>query len=156
MKRNELKTKKKLLENMPYKKEQLSKFNIRELKMLSSMIGINSFGKKKDDIIKLILKNQHELDLFDERLENFCEMCGNFVAIRQNSHIVAEEGRARVNILQLCPSCHMMFDTRLKPRLYEALKEAGAKNLPKSWTKSIYHQAFEASMKSPKRKKKQS
>ena len=31
-------------------------------------------------------------------------------------------------------------------------KESGAKNLPKSWTKSIYHQAFEASMKSPKRK----
>jgi hypothetical protein len=33
------------------------------------------------------------------------------------------------------------------------LKNAGAKDLPKSWAKSIYHQAFEASMESPKRKR---
>jgi hypothetical protein len=45
------------------------------------------------------------------------------------------------------------LDIRLKPRLYEALKNAGAKDLPKSWAKSIYHQAFEASMESPKRKR---
>ena len=59
---------------------------------------------------------------------------------------------ARINMLKLCPSCHVMFDTRLKPRLYEALKNVGVGNLPQSWTKSIYYQAFEASMKSPKRK----
>ena len=81
-------------------------------------------------------------------------MCGKYVAIRQDSHIVAEKGRARINILKLCPSCHVMFDTRLKPRLYEALKDAGTKNLPKSWTKSIYHQAIEAAMKSYKRRRK--
>ena len=102
-------------------------------------------------MIKLIFKNQHELDLLDERLENFYEMCGNYAAIRQNAHIVAEGGRARINMLKLCPSCHVMFDTRLKPRLYEALKNAVVRNLPQSWTKSIYYQAFEASMKSPKR-----
>jgi len=105
-------------------------------------------------LIKLIFKNQHELDLLDERLENFCEMCGNYAAIRQNAHVVAEGGRARINMLKLCPSCHVMFDTRLKPRLYEALKNAGVRKLPESWTKSIYYQAFEASMKSPKRKHK--
>ena len=55
-------------------------------------------GKKKDDLIKLIFKNQHELDLLDERLENFCVMCGNYAAIRQNAHIAAEGGRARINM----------------------------------------------------------
>ena len=151
MKRDELKIKKKLLEKMPYTKEQLNKHNIGELKMLASVLGINSWQKTKEQLVKLVLKNQHELDLIDERLEDFCEMCGKYVAIRQDSHIVAEKGRARINILKLCPTCHLMLDTRLKPRLYEALKDAGAKDLPKSWTKSIYHQAIEASMKSRKR-----
>lgn len=111
--------------------------------MLASIMSLDSWGKKKDDLIKLIFKNQHELDLLDERLENFCEMCGNYVAIRQNARIVAEGGRARINMLKLCPSCHVMFDTRLKPRLYEALENAGVRNLPQSWTKSIYYQALE-------------
>ena len=118
------------------------------------MLGINSWQKNKEQLVNLILKNQHELDLIDERLEEFCEMCGKYVAIRQDSHIVSENGRARINILKLCPSCHVMFDTRLKPRLYEALKDSGAINLPKSWTKSIYHQAIEASLKSRNKLKK--
>ena len=58
---------------------------------------------------------------------------------------------ARINMLKLCPSCHVMFDTRLKPRLYEALKNAGVRNFPQSWTKSIDYQAFEVSMKSTKK-----
>ncbi len=154
MKRNEAITKKKLLSGLPYKKSKLQEFNIRELKMLASVMSLESWGKTKDELVKQIFNNQGELDLLDERLENFCEMCGNYVAIRQNAHVVAESGRARINMLKLCPSCHVMFDTRLKPRLYEALKNAGVKNLPKSWQKSIYYQAFEASMKSPKRKTK--
>ena len=154
MKRNEAITKKKLLSGLPYKKSKLQEFNIRELKMLASVMSLESWGKTKDELVKQIFNNQGELDLLDERLENFCEMCGNYVAIRQNAHVVAESGRARINMLKLCPSCHVMFDTRLKPRLYEALENAGVKNLPKSWQKSIYYQAFEASMKSPKRKTK--
>jgi hypothetical protein len=153
MRRDELKIKRKLLEKMPYTKDQLNGLNIRELKMLSSVLGIDSWHKNKDHLVKAIYKDQHELELIDERMEDFCEMCGNFVAIRQDSHIVSEKGRARINILKLCPSCHVMFDTRLKPRLYEALKDAGAKNLPKSWTKSIYHQAIEAAMRARKRSK---
>ena len=154
MKRDHLKIRKKLLEKMPYTKDQLNELTISELKILASVLGINSWQKTKDQLVKAIYKDQHELDLIDERLEDFCEMCGKYVAIRQDSHIVAEKGRARINILKLCPSCHVMLDTRLKPRLYEALKDAGVKNLPKSWTKSIYHQAIEASMKSRKRIKK--
>lgn len=122
--------------------------------MLASVMSLESWGKTKDELVKQIFNNQGELDLLDERLENFCEMCGNYVAIRQNAQVVAESGRARINMLKLCLSCHVMFDTRLKARLYEALKNAGVKNLPKSWQKSIYYQAFEASMKSPKRKTK--
>lgn len=155
MNRNEAVIRKKLLSGMPYTKDQLKDLDIQELKILASVMSLNSWQKKKNDLVKLIFKNQHELELLDERLENFCEMCGNYVAIRQNAHIVAEGGRARINMLKLCPSCHVMFDTRLKPRLYEALKDAGVKGLPKSWTKSIYHQAFEASMESPKRRQKQ-
>ena len=154
MKRNEAITKKKLLSGLPYKKSKLQEFNIRELKMLASLMSLESWGKTKEELVKQIFNNQRELDLLDERLENFCEMCGNYVAIRQNAHVVAESGRARINMLKLCPSCHVMFDTRLKPRLYEALKNAGVEKLPKSWQKSIYYQAFEASMKSPKRKTK--
>ncbi|RZB29957.1 MAG: hypothetical protein SRB1_02237 [Desulfobacteraceae bacterium Eth-SRB1] len=154
MKRNEAINKKKLLSGLPYKKSKLQEFNIRELKMLASLMSLESWGKTKEELVKQIFNNQRELDLLDERLENFCEMCGNYVAIRQNAHVVAESGRARINMLKLCPSCHVMFDTRLKPRLYEALKNAGVEKLPKSWQKSIYYQAFEASMKSPKRKTK--
>ena len=153
MKRDEKKIKKKLLEKMPYTKEQLNELSIRDLKMLASVLGIDSWQKNKEDLVESILKDQHELELIDERIEEFCEMCGRFVAIRQDSHIVSEKGRTRTNILKLCPSCHVMFDTRLKPRLYKALKEAGVNNLPESWAKSIYHQAIEAAMKSRRIKK---
>lgn len=86
------------------------------------MLSINSWQKSKEQIIDVIIENQHELELIDERLEYFCEMCGRYVAIRQDSHVVAEKGRSRINILKLCPSCQVMFDHRLKPRLYEALQ----------------------------------
>lgn len=79
--------------------------------------------------------------------EGSCQMCGHFVAIRQKAHIVAEGKKGKGNVLLLCPSCHVIFDTQLKPRLYKALTKAGAKNLPASWMKSIYDQAAEASRK---------
>ena len=151
MRRDELKVKKELLEKMPYTKDQLKELGIRDLKMLASMLSINSWQKTKDQLVDVIFENQHELELIDERLEEFCEMCGRYVAIRQDSHIVAETIKSRINILKLCPSCHVMFDHRLKPRLHRALKAAGVTNLPDSWAKSIYNQAIEASLKSPKR-----
>ena len=149
--RKEATVKKELLKGMPYSEEELKNLDMRKLKILASVLGLNSWQKTKNEIIRQVHKNQHELELIDERIESFCEMCGKFVANREKAHIVAEGGRGRINILLLCPSCHRMFDTRLKPRLYEALREYGTKKLPKSWTKSIYYQAFEAAMKSSKR-----
>jgi len=79
--------------------------------------------------------------------EGTCEMCGHFVAIRQQAQIVAEGNKTKPNVMLLCPSCHVIFDTQLKPKLYVALTKAGTKNLPASWKKSIYTQAAEASQK---------
>jgi hypothetical protein len=124
--------KKKLLQAMPYTKKALEDLDMRRLKILASLLGVNSWQKTKDEIVKSVFKSQHELELIDERIEPFCEMCGSFVAIREKAHIVAGKGRGRVNILMLCPTCHRMLDTRLKPRLYEALKNYGTKNLPES------------------------
>ncbi|MEA3428233.1 MAG: hypothetical protein U9Q84_03210 [Thermodesulfobacteriota bacterium] len=140
MKRKEASVKRNLLKGMPYTKEALNKLKIAELKMLASVMSIDSWQKTKAEIVKLIFEEQHELDLLDERLDNFCEMCGNYVAIRQRAHIVSEGDNSRTNILLLCPTCHLFFDTRLKPRLYKALSKAGAKTLPDSWKKSIYQQ----------------
>ena len=81
--------------------------------------------------------------------ENICEMCGHHVGILQKAHIVAEELKIKSNLLMLCPTCHVIFDTQLKPKLYKALSEAGYKKLPDSWKKSIYIQAAE---KSPRAK----
>lgn len=81
-----------------------------------------------------------------------CEMCGHFVAVRQKAHIIAEGKKTQGNILMLCPTCHIMFDTHLKPKVFKAMMEAGLKDFPKSWKKSIYEQAAEASAKSLKKK----
>jgi hypothetical protein len=79
--------------------------------------------------------------------EDICEMCSHHVAIRQKAHIFAEGKKSGSNILMLCPTCHLMFDTHLKPKIFKALTEAGVKDLPASWKKSIYAQAAEASAK---------
>ncbi len=81
-----------------------------------------------------------------------CEMCGLQVAWRQKAHIVAEEGKGKDNVLMLCPSCHVMFDTHVKPKVFKALKNAGVKGIPSSWEKSIYQQAAEASLQTKKTK----
>lgn len=74
-----------------------------------------------------------------------CEMCGHHVAVRQKAHIVAESRKKGNNILMLCSTCHIMFDTHVKPKVFEALLDAGLQALPGSWKKSIYEQAAEAS-----------
>ena len=83
-----------------------------------------------------------------------CEMCGNAVAIIQGAHIVAEGSKRGANILDLCPTCHLMFDTHLKPRLYKALNAWNRKRgrfdhkwLPESWKTSIYDQTKPKSVK---------
>lgn len=82
---------------------------------------------------------------------NFCEMCGHHIGIRQKAHIIAEGKKSGSNLLMLCPTCHIMFDTHLKPKIFKALNEYGI-NLPKSWETSIYEQAAKASIKAGKNK----
>jgi len=86
--------------------------------------------------------------------EGICELCGHYVVIRQKAHIVAEGKKRGTNLLMLCPTCHIMFDTHIKPKVHKALVEAGVKNLPESWGKSIYQQAAaEASLRAKKKKR---
>ena len=84
--------------------------------------------------------------------EGTCEMCGHNVAVRQKAHIAAEGKKSGSNLLMLCPSCHVMFDTRLKPKIFRALKELDVKNLPRSWKASIYEQAAKASEAAQRKK----
>ena len=71
-------------------------------------------------------------------------MCGHHVAVRQKAHIFDGRNDIPDNLLLLCPSCHIMLDTHLKPKLYRAL--TGAKiALPIEWSKSVYDRAAEAS-----------
>ncbi len=77
-----------------------------------------------------------------------CEMCGHYVAVRQAAHILAEGRKTEANIMMLCPTCHVMFDTHVKPKIFKAMAKAGHNGLPESWRKSIYDQAAEASVKS--------
>jgi len=57
--------------------------------------------------------------------EGLCEMCGHYVSVRQKAHILAEGKKTGENLLMLCPSCHIMFDTHIKPKLFMALRKAG-------------------------------
>jgi len=76
-----------------------------------------------------------------------CEMCGHHVAVRQKAHILAEDKKIKDNVLMLCPTCHIMFDTHIKPKIFRAMVGAGVRDFPESWKKSIYIQAAEASAK---------
>ena len=78
-------------------------------------------------------------------------MCGHHVGMRQKAHIIAEGKKAEGNVLTLCPTCHIMFDTYLKPKVYKAMIEAGVQGVPKSWKKSVYEQAAVASAKALKK-----
>ncbi len=79
-----------------------------------------------------------------------CEMCGHHVAVRQKAHIIAEGKKTENNLLMLCPTCHIMFDTHLKPKVFRAFVDAGLEDLPESWKQSIYEQAAVASAKAQK------
>jgi ribosomal protein S26 len=66
-----------------------------------------------------------------------CEWCGWQVASRHAAHIIDEVKVAKEwNAMSFCPNCATVFDDIIRPKLYKALKEYGAKNLPKSWEKS--------------------
>ena len=87
-----------------------------------------------------------------KKSDGICDMCGHYVAVRQRSHIFDGRNDIQDNLLLLCPSCHIMFDTHLKPKLYTALTNSGIQ-LPDVWAKSIYERAAEASAKVKARKK---
>ncbi len=80
-------------------------------------------------------------------------MCGHHVGMRQKAHIMAEGKKTESNLLMLCPTCHIMFDTYVKPKVFKAMMEAGLPGFPESWKKSIYEQAAEASARALKGKK---
>lgn len=86
-------------------------------------------------------------DTMKRKTDGICDLCGHYVGWRQKAHIVAEGRKTGNNLLMLCPTCHIMFDTHVKPKINRALIEAGVENLPKSWEKSIYQEAAEASAK---------
>ena len=82
-----------------------------------------------------------------------CEMCGNHVGLRQKAHILAEGKKTEKNVLMLCPTCHIMFDTHVKPKIFKAMIDSGFKRFPESWRKSIYDQAAEASAKARQKRR---
>jgi hypothetical protein len=53
-----------------------------------------------------------------------CEICGR--SQTQKAHIVAGRRADAQNVLALCPSCHVVFDTVLKPKLDGSRFAAGA------------------------------
>jgi hypothetical protein len=87
----------------------------------------------------------------NNKSEGICELCGHHVGLRQKAHIMAEGKKRGNNLLMLCPTCHIMLDTHIKPKIYKVLVEAGVQRLSKSWEKSIYMQASEKSINSLKK-----
>ena len=66
---------------------------------------------------------------------------------------MAEGKKTENNVLMLCPTCHIMFDTHVKPKVFRAMTQAGLREMPGSWKKSIYEQAAEASAEALRRKR---
>ena len=93
------------------------------------------------------------MDHTEKKTAGICEMCGHHVGVRQKAHIFAEGKKVGVNLLMICPSCHITFDTHLKPKIFKALVDAGVRGLPRSWESSIYEQAAKASQAAKQRKK---
>ncbi|MGA9625005.1 MAG: hypothetical protein WBQ65_11085 [Bryobacteraceae bacterium] len=87
------------------------------------------------------------------KFAGICEMCGHHVGVRQKAHMMAEGKKTESNVLMLCPTCHIMFDTYVKPKVFKAMMEVGLQGFPESWKKSIYEQAAEASAEALKRKR---
>jgi hypothetical protein len=89
-------------------------------------------------LYEIIPRIYYNKDVFMTKSEGICDMCGHFVILRQKAHIIAEGKKDKNNLLMLCPSCHIIFDTHLKPKIFNALKNYGIKDFPISWEKSIY------------------
>lgn len=74
--------------------------------------------------------------------DNPCEICGwNFMG-RDAAHIIdaSDYKEEEVwNVISLCPNCHRLFDEKLRPKLFKALTNFGAKNLPPSWKDNNKH-----------------
>jgi hypothetical protein len=67
-----------------------------------------------------------------------CDWCGWQAGRRHAAHIIDEiktAGKGQWNALSLCPNCATVFDEVIRPKLYRALQEYGATNLPLSWKK---------------------
>jgi len=76
--------------------------------------------------------------------KGICDMCGHFVIFREDAHII-EDMEKNGNILELCPSCHHMFDHHLKRKIYEAVNKTTEYKLPHLWKKNPYQRAAEKS-----------
>lgn len=148
------KKQKDLVIGVRYTKEQLEKMRHYDLFTIAAALGITKradgkYGTKAEMIPEILRGQEHH----DERTTPYCEMCGQYTMLREKAHVCSEGDNCRENILMLCVSCHRMLDVHLKPRLYIALENYGAKNLPTSWKKSIYQQAYDASAKARRRRK---
>ena len=96
---------------------------------------------------KIIVKDNNTGDHFP------CVMCGCKYPLPDAAHIIYEKeckkqkgNDSKVNGIPLCPSCHRVFDEILRPYLYKALREFGAKDLPKCWSKSNKQSVTEANL----------
>jgi hypothetical protein len=67
--------------------------------------------------------------------EKSCAWCGWKSARRHACHIIDEAPEREWNAISLCPNCHEIFESTIRPMLYKALKEHGATGLPASWSK---------------------
>ena len=76
------------------------------------------------------------------------------MAVRQRAHIVAEGPKTGPNLMMLCPTCHVMFDTHIKPKVCKALKNYGVQGLPAAWEISIYEMAGVKAAETMRAKKK--
>lgn len=48
-------------------------------------------------------------------------MCGHHVGVRQKAHILAEGKKTENHVLMLCSTCHIVFDTHVKPKVFKAM-----------------------------------
>jgi hypothetical protein len=72
-----------------------------------------------------------------------CVMCGITYPAPQAAHIIDEKewkgrhgGDKQINGIPLCPNCHWVFESILRPKLYVALDAFGTRDLPQSWKKN--------------------
>lgn len=64
-----------------------------------------------------------------------CAWCGWQTGRRFAAHIIDEGPETEWNAISLCPNCSTVFDEKVRPKLWKALIEWGAKNLPESWSR---------------------